>query len=145
MGHGLVVGACCGAGLFLAGVIALAAGARVHHGGLWLLAALTMPPLVALIAGTATAHRVGVDADDLGLHSVPASPRSFAPWASITDVRIERHRNRMIVAVYLDSGGAVWLRAPYDGGMLAHDPRFERKFFALVQLWETHRNRRSRT
>jgi len=47
-----------------------------------------------------------------------------------------------VVAAYLDSGRVIRLRAPYDGGLLDHDPDFERKFFTLRNLWETHRNSR---
>jgi hypothetical protein len=31
------------------------------------------------------------------------------------------------------------LRAPYDGGLFAADPKFELKVFALANLWRSHR------
>lgn len=93
-----------------------------------------------LVVLAVCAVRVGVDADDRGLHAVPRSERLSAPWPAILDVRTERRRSRTVVAVYLDDGAVLRLRAPYDGRLLAHDPAFERKMFTLLNVWETHRN-----
>jgi hypothetical protein len=43
------------------------------------------------------------------------------------------------VAIYLEDGSTLRLRAPYDGGLLGRDPRFEQKMFMICHLWETHR------
>jgi hypothetical protein len=148
MGHGLFVGSVLGVMVFVGGVsmvVARAAtsGASWSHASFALLGALLLPPSVGALIGVFSGVRTGVDADELGIHSVPALPRSFGPWAAIADVRCERRRGKTIVAIYLKSGDVLRLRVPYDGKMFAHDQRFERKYFALVSLWETHRNRRS--
>jgi hypothetical protein len=110
----------------------------------WLISALVVPTAIAAVVGGTSDVRIGVDADDLGIHSVPPQPRSFGPWAAIADIRVERRRSRTVVVLYLESGAVLRLRAPYDGLLLSRDPRFERKFFTLLNLWETHRNWRSR-
>jgi hypothetical protein len=150
IGHGMVIGVAVGVALFVAGAIVAVARAAMSGGTWpdeprWLLAALVLPPAIGAAAGALSGGRTGVDADDLGIHSVPALPRSFGPWSAIVDIRTERRRSKTVVAIYLESGAMLRLRAPYDGQMLGHDPRFERKYFTLLNLWETHRNWRSRT
>jgi hypothetical protein len=150
MGRGLFVGGLIGVVLFLAGVVVVVARAAMT-GGTWpheslvLFGLLLIPAAIGTSVGVVSGVRTGVDADELGIHSVPPLPRSFGPWSSIADIRAERRRSKTIVAVYLESGRVLRLRAPYDGQMLGHDPRFERKYFMLVTLWETHRSHRSRT
>jgi hypothetical protein len=104
-------------------------------------AAIVGAPLVLGAAlGLARRRYIGADVDDLGIHQVPAAPRSFAPWHRIEDIRTERRHRRKVVSIYLDSGVAVRMRAPYDGPLLGHDPLFEQKIFTLLNLWETHRS-----
>jgi hypothetical protein len=71
---------------------------------------------------------------------VPRTAGGDAPWHRIEDLRAERRGGRTHVAVYLDSGQVLRLLAPYDGGLAARDPQFERKLFMLRHLWETHRS-----
>lgn len=149
-GHGLFVGMIIGGSLAGGGFAGMAVrwgsgGAGPPYPWLWLIVALVVPTAIAALAAVATAGRIGVDADDLGVHSVPPQPRSFGPWAVIADIRAERHRGRTIVALYLESGAVLRLRAPYDGRLLSRDPDFEHKVFTLLNLWETHRNWRKRT
>jgi hypothetical protein len=148
-----------GQGLYLGGLVGLSlatlgAGAAAvwwsagrpepDHTGLALLAVAVVPALLGGLGGVLLGVRLGTDADDRGIHRVPAGSRASAPWPEIVDIREERRRNRTIVAIYLDSGGVLPLRAPYDGRLLAHDPAYERKVFTLLNLWETHRNWRNR-
>jgi hypothetical protein len=146
LGHGFFVGAVVGAILLAVGIVAtivrdVMAGHVWPYPWLWLLLALIVPIVVGGIIGTLIGGRSGADADILGIHSVPPLPRSFGPWPSIVDIRAERRRGRTIVAVYLESGSVLRLRAPYDGRLLGRNPRFEREVFLLMNLWETHRNR----
>jgi hypothetical protein len=150
LGHGLFVGLLAASALVVAVLVATIVRWESDGHGLpapwiWFTAALIAPVVVGTVVGAATGVRTGVDADDLGIHRVPPLPRSFGPWAAIADIRAERRRSRTIIAIYLESGAVLRLRAPYDGTLLGHDPRFERKFFTLLNLWETHRNWRSRT
>ncbi len=150
LGHGLFLGAVVGSLLFAAGLVAtLVRDVTAHsvwpYPWLWLLLAVVLPVVIGGLIGTLTGSRTGVDADDLGIHSVPPLPRSFGPWPAIADIRAERRHSRTVVAIYLESGAVLRLRAPYDGRMLGRDPRFERKIFMLLNIWEAHRNWRSRT
>jgi hypothetical protein len=146
-GHGLFAGVIVGVVLFVVGSVTAVMRAAMS-GGTWpyeslgLFASLLAPPAIGVVVGALTGFRTGVDADDLGIHSVPVLPRSFGPWSAIVDIRAERRRSKTVVAIYLESGAVLRLRAPYDGKLLGHDPRFERKYFTLLNLWETHRNRR---
>jgi hypothetical protein len=150
LGRGMFIGGVIGVLLFVGGIVVAVARAATT-GGTWphesfiLFSLLLVPTAFGTLAGALSGVRSGVDADELGIHSVPPLPRSFGSWPAIADIRAERRRSKTIVAVYLESGAVLRLRAPYDGQMLAHDPRFERKFFALLNLWEAHRGRRNRT
>jgi hypothetical protein len=149
LGHGLYVGAVAGAVLLAAGLVAIFLHGMTSargwpHAWLWLLVVPVVSIVVGGIIGTTTGARTGVDADDLGIHRVPLLPKSFGPWSGIAAIRAERRHSRTIIAIYLQSGAVLRLKAPYDGKMLARDRRFERKYFTLVHLWETHRSRRSR-
>jgi hypothetical protein len=155
LGHGLYVGGLIGLTLATAGAVAAAvwwgAGEREpDHTGLGLLGIAVLPTLLGALVGLVAGSWIGTDADGRGIHRVPSVPRSashrsLAPWPEIVDIREERRRNRTIVAIYLDTGAVLSLRAPYDGRLLAHDPAYERKVFTLLNLWETHRNWRSRS
>ncbi|HEY3009386.1 MAG TPA: hypothetical protein VGJ63_15140 [Micromonosporaceae bacterium] len=124
-----------GFGALVAGAIALAVGPPPL---VW--AAVVGAPLaLGAAVGLARRRHLGADVDDSGIHQVPAAPHSFAPWHQIEDIRTERRRRRTVVSIYLASGAAVLMRAPYDGPLLAHDPLFEQKIFTLLNLWETHR------
>lgn len=109
---------------------------------LWLAVAalLAVCPIVGASFGLLFGRDEGVDVDDLGIHTVPRTAGGDAAWHRIEDVRAERRAGRTHVAVYLDSGQIVRLLAPYDGGLVARDPEFERKVFMLRNLWETHRS-----
>lgn len=97
------------------------------------------PPLVGAVLGLLVGRRIGTDVDALGIRDVPGGGDGRQPWDSVVDLRAERRGRRTVVAVYLDSGLVVQLRAPYDGGLMAADPQFERKLFALAHLWTSHR------
>jgi hypothetical protein len=94
---------------------------------------------VGAVAGLLFGRTEGADIDDIGIHVVPRMPDGFASWQQIADVRAERRGGRTHVAVYLDTGRILRLRAPYDGRWLAADREIERKVFMLRNLWETHR------
>lgn len=135
-------------GVVVAGVAVLAVGmvvafTEVRFDWRWS-AAFTLPVALGAAAGLVTRLGVGTDADDLGVHRVPAMPPRWppplAPWARIADIRAERHGARTVIAVYLDTGVVSRLPAPYDGRFLAHDPQFEWKLFTLRNLWATHRS-----
>jgi hypothetical protein len=108
----------------------------------WL--AVAAPLAAGSVAGGALAvlfgRDEGADVDDVGIHTVPRTAGGDAPWHRIEDLRAERRGGRTHVAVYLDSGQILRLLAPYDGGIAARDPQFERKLFMLRHLWETHRS-----
>ena len=150
LGHGVVIGLLAGAAL--AGATVIAALVRWVAGGhgppsvwLWLIFALMVPLIVGILVGGSIGTRVGADADDLGVYPAPAASGGFVGWPAIIDVRAERLARRTVVTLYTDRGTAVRLPAPYDGEYMAHDPNFERKYFTLLNLWETHRNWKSRT
>jgi hypothetical protein len=140
-----VVGAGLLGGLALLGpleVVTLAG--RLARSGVPLWLALAAPLAVGPVVGAALAvlfgRDEGADVDDFGIHTVPGTAGGDAPWHRIKDLRAERRGGRTHVAVYLDSGQILRLPAPYDGGIAARDPRFERKLFMLRHLWETHRS-----
>jgi hypothetical protein len=150
LGHGIFVGLVAGAVLAGATVIALlvrriAGGHGPPYTWTSLIYAFLVPLIVGILIGGSLGTRVGADADDLGVHAVPAAPNSFGGWPAITDIRAERRGQRTVIMLYMDNGKAVRLPAPYSGPILAHDASLERKFFTLLNLWETHRNWKSRT
>ena len=142
---GVLIGAAC-AGLILAGLADRWLGGirGPRDSGWWMAAAFVGPVALVTVVYSLLGVRVGVDVDHLGLHPVPPWSRSFGPWSDVIDLRAERRRQRTVVAAYLASGRVLRLRAPYDGPLLDHDPDFERKFFMLQNVWETHRNWRNR-
>jgi len=144
-GRGLVAGT--GVGVSIAMLISAAIlGWRIsgrsgpHASVLWLAAGVVFSALVGAMIGLVTGGRIGVDADDEGLHGVPPSPLTSYPWLGITDIRTERRGNRSVIVVELRNGESRRLRAPYDGRLSGHDHRFEEKFFMLINLWEIHRS-----
>jgi hypothetical protein len=148
LGQGLFAGAVGGAILLLVSGVALvvrwlAGGGTPAYTLTWAVFAFGVPLAAGAVAGLFVGTRVGVDVDDLGLRMRPAAHRPYAPWLEIVDIRTERRRTRTVVAVYLKEGPPVRLHAPYDGGALSHDPSFERKYFTLRNLWETHRSWRN--
>ncbi|MFC7545570.1 hypothetical protein [Plantactinospora sp. GCM10030261] len=98
------------------------------------------PPGLGLFM--AVAHRRWATArlDVSGMRTGGGRRGGFVPWDRVTDIRAERRRRRTVVVVYGADGVVRRLRAPYDGELLAHDPRFERKLFLIQHLWETHRS-----
>jgi hypothetical protein len=150
LGHGIFVGLVAGAVLAGATVIAflvrrIAGGHGPPYTSMWLIFAFMMPLIVGVLIGGSLGTRVGADADDLGVHVVPRPLNSFSGWPAITDIRAERRGQRTVIMLYMDNGTAVRLPAPYSGPILAHDASLERKFFTLLNLWETHRNWKSKT
>jgi hypothetical protein len=103
------------------------------------LAVLAPLPLGAL-GGFVLRRRVGARVHELGVQCGSFGPTGFAPWRLVVDVRAERRRCRTAVAVYLEDGSILRLRAPYDSRLLGRDPQFERKLFMICHLWETHRD-----
>ncbi len=147
LGHGLMLGVIAGAALagatFVAVVVRwIAGGGSPRYFAVWLVLGFLVPLIVGALAGAWLGIRLGADADDLGVRSVPAG--GVTGWPAIADIRVERRRARTVIALYLINGRTVRLPAPYDGEYLAHDPSFERKYFTLLNLWETHRNWRNR-
>lgn len=108
----------------------------------WAAVALSFP--FGTLAALLLARQLGVRLDGVGVHSLALGFQPDAPWTRVVDVRTERRRRRTVVVLYLGDGSMVHLRAPYDGGLLGRDPRFERKLFLIRHLWETHRQSRSR-
>jgi hypothetical protein len=106
----------------------------------WLWMTLVVgPPLVGGALGILVGRRFGTDIDAGGIRLVPGLTHAVEPWSRVVDLRAERWGGRTVVSVYLESGEAVHLRAPYDGELFAADPQFERKLFALSHLWRSHR------
>ena len=136
-----------GRGLYLGAVtsaaavgVALVAGLTSAFPPWWVWVALVVgPPVAGIAAGLVVGRRLGTDVDAGGIRTVSAFTRAVQPWSRVVDLRAERRGARMVVSVYLDSGASVQLRAPYDGGLFAADPRFETKVFALSHLWRSHR------
>jgi hypothetical protein len=149
LGRGACLGALVGLGL-IGGLALLGALGVLTEAGLT--ARLGVPPWLALAAPLAVGPVVGgglavlfgrdegADVDDYGIRTIPSTADGDAPWHRIEDLRAERRGARTHVAVYLDSGQILRLPAPYDGGITARDPQFERKLFMLRHLWETHRS-----
>jgi hypothetical protein len=106
---------------------------------IWL--AVLAPLPLALVASLVAARTLGADCDELGVNGLPLALDGFAPWKLVVNVRAERRRRRTVVAVHLDDGTILRLRAPYNGEILARDPEFEGKLFKIRQLWEVHRDR----
>ena len=149
LGQGLFVGAI--AGLLLVVVSAAAMAVRWLSGGHtpptaleWAAYAFVWPLGVGAVVGMAFGARAGAVADDVGLKATPSTHRASAAWTEIVDIRAERRRSRTVVVVYPEDGPPMRLLAPYDGGALSHDAHFERKYFMLLNLWETHRSWKKR-
>ncbi|UQU66420.1 hypothetical protein COUCH_09190 [Couchioplanes caeruleus] len=138
LGRGLCLGVLlAGGGLsLLAGLVT--AGAVTAPPWLWLLVAAG-PPIAGLPAAVLLRRRLGIEAGSHGIRTVTPFGAGVQPWSRVVDLRAERRGARTVVAVYLDSGASMQLRAPYDGGMLAADPRFEMKVSVLAHLWRSHR------
>ena len=139
--RGLVLGLLAGAVLLVVtGVVAVLNAAADRSGApsrdAWA-ALVALPPLLGVALGLALGRWHTVEVDSYGIRVGPLGVRE--PWARVVDLRAERRHSRTVVAVYLDGGTTVQLRAPYDGGLLAADPEFERKLFALSTVWRSHR------
>ncbi len=140
LGGGLALGLAAGVALLTVVAGLVAATGTPPSAGEWQ-ALLLAPPLTGLAVGVAMRRRPAVDADSRGIPLDPFGERE--PWERVVDLRAERRNSRTVVTVYLDEGTAVQLLAPYDGGLLAADPMFERKLFALATAWTSHRIGRS--
>jgi hypothetical protein len=147
LAHGLFVGGMVGApvGAVACATCALAfdhgpAPAVVGVGGLTgVLAGALLGAVAGGLIGLVVGRSCGADVDGLGVHPVPYAPGSLIPWRYVVDLHVERRGARIVVVLVLTSGESVALRAPYVGRLLAGDPEFERKLFALRNQWETHR------
>lgn len=145
VGTGLALGLVAGGVLDVVVAVVGAVSALLRRPGLpsgaaWLLLTV-LPPVLGAALGAALGRWHAVDVDAHGIRLQPNGERE--PWARVVDLRAERRNNRTVVAVYLDGGVAVQLRAPYDGGLLAADPQFEQKLFLLSAVWRSHRIGRS--
>ncbi len=144
VGHWLYLGLLASAGLLAVAAVPvivglLGAGPRPDPLlPAWALWGLSPVPL-GLLVGLAAPGGAGAVVDDRGVRRVPSSSGAVGAWTAIVDIRAERRAGRTAVALYLDTGAVVRLRAPYDGRLLGHDPDFERKVFTLRNLWENHR------
>ena len=139
--RGLVLGLLAGAVLLLVTGAVAALNAVLHRpgspsGDAWA-ALVALPPLLGTVLGLALGRWHAVEVDAYGIRVGPFGVRE--PWGRVVDLRAERRHSRTVVAVYLDGGTTVQLRAPYDGGLLEADPAFERKLFALSAVWRSHR------
>jgi hypothetical protein len=106
----------------------------------WVWVLLGFGPLLGVApAGVLLRRRLGTAVVAGGIRTVTPSGKGLEPWSRVVDLRAERRGARTVVSVYLESGASVQLRAPYSGELLAADPRFEQKVFALSQLWRCHR------
>jgi hypothetical protein len=141
LAHGLHVGGAVG--VALGGPAVLVWVLRADPGALGLCAIATCALIGAAgggLLGLVVRRERGVDVDDIGIHPVPYAPGSLIPWRYVVDLHAERRGGRIVVVLRLTSGETVILRAPYTGGLLAVDPEFEQKLFALRNRWETHRS-----
>lgn len=102
-------------------------------------AAVLVPLPLGALCGAAARFRVRVQVAGSGIEGRSFGSHPSVPWHQVVDVRAERRRGRTLVAVYLADGTTLRLRAPYDGGPLDRDPRFEQKLVLICQLWEAHR------
>ncbi|MBE1488099.1 hypothetical protein [Plantactinospora soyae] len=100
--------------------------------------AVLAPLPLGVLCGAATRLRVFTRLDQRGIVSRSFGPRVFVPWHRVDEVRAERRGGRTLVEVYLIDGATLRLRAPYDGGPLDGDPRFEQKLVLFGQLREAH-------
>ena len=131
-----------GRGLYVSLIIAAPSDAVAAVGGppLWVWALLAFgPPLVGVAVGIVVGRRTGVEIGAGGIRTVSVFADGLAPWHRVVDLREERRGGRTVVSVYLDSGASLQLQAPYTGGLLAADPRFEVKMYALSHIWRSHR------
>ncbi|ROT32925.1 hypothetical protein EF879_07070 [Micromonospora sp. HM5-17] len=133
--HGLRTGG-LGSGLVLA-AITLVPPQRDLPEAVWLLILAPLP--VGLLWGVVVRFRVRTTLDGSGVRSRTYRSGDRVPWRYVVDIRAERRRGRTVVAVYLGDGAVLRLGAPYDGGPLDRDPRFEQKLVVIAQLWEAHR------
>ena len=137
LGRGMYLGALAALGAVpVALVVSLTGALRSWWFCVELLVAL---PMIGAAVGLMVGRRVGTDVDAGGIRTVSGFTRVVQPWNRVVDLRAERRGARTVVSVYLDSGASVQLRAPYDGGLFAADPKFELKVFALANLWRSHR------
>ena len=137
-GRGCYLGAVGAAGVLLITTLLVWAGVAEPPGWFWPAVVAGLPiagALVALVAG----RRTGTQISAGGIRTLSVFSDDVASWDDVADLRAERRGGRTAVAVYLHSGASVRLQAPYSGGLLAADPGFEGKMFALSHLYRSHR------
>lgn len=135
-----VLAAVVGVSVALLAMVAARAGMAAAAPPAWVWPWLAFgPPLIGVLAGALLRPRVGTEICAGGIRTVTPFGAGIEPWSRVVDLRAERRGARTVVSVYLESGASVQLRAPYSGGLLAADPRFELKVFALSHLWRSHR------
>lgn len=142
LGRGLYLGALVSVLGIITAVLAAAvlawAGADAPPPWAWPLVAFG--PLVGGgVLGVLVGRRTRIELCAGGIRTRSIRGEGIAPWSRVVDLRAERRGGRTVVSVYLDSGASVQLNAPYSGGLLTADPRFEVKMFALSYMWRSHR------
>lgn len=106
----------------------------------WLWPLLVVGPvLLGVVCAVSLGRHLGTDVEPGGIRTVSAFGGGWQPWSRVVDLRAERRGRRTVVSVYLESGGHVRLRAPYDGELFAADPRFDLKVYELSHVWRSHR------
>ena len=137
-GRGCYLGTVAATGVVLITALLMWAEAVEPPGWFFAAVAIALPATAALVA-MAAGRRTGTQVGAGGIRTLSVFTDDVASWDDVADLRAERRGGRMVVAVYLHSGASVRLHAPYSGGLLAADPGFEGKMFALSHLCRTHR------
>jgi hypothetical protein len=134
-------------GLYLGALLAVA-GVTIGLLAAWMVAPPPMPtwpvlsfgpPFAGAVLGLLAGRRTRTQITAGGIRTTSMFAAGEAAWHQVVDLRAERRGGRTVVSVYLESGESVRLQAPYSGGLLAADPRFESKMFTLSHLWRSHR------
>ncbi|MEQ4305693.1 hypothetical protein ABNF97_30650 [Plantactinospora sp. B6F1] len=106
----------------------------------WVWVAVLAPLPLGVLCGGVDRLRARSRLEEAGLRGRAYGAYAFVAWHRVVDVRAERRRGRTVVAVYLGDDRPMRLYAPYDGGLLDRDPRFEQKLVLICQVWEAHRH-----
>ena len=139
VGRGIYLGALAATGVVLITVALVVTGfVEPPDGVFWAATTLGLPAAGAVL-GAVAGRLTGTQISARGIRTGSVLRGGVAPWDDVADLRAERRGGRTVVSVYLRSGASVQLHAPYSGGLLATDPKFEGKMYALSHLWRSHR------